>query len=75
MTNITIVSDIPLPTRKKSSRPEKYAFMRNLKVGDSVWLPITPAASAVHARKLAKELGWKMVVRVEETGSRVWRSK
>jgi hypothetical protein len=70
---IKIDKDVPLPTRAKKARTEKYAVLRQLEVGDSFAVPIGRAALAAHARRVAKETGRKFIVRDEEGNSRVWR--
>jgi len=70
---IKIDKHVPMPTRAKKVRVEKYAVLRQLEVGDSFAVPIGKAALSAHARRVAKETGRKFIVRDEEGNSRVWR--
>jgi hypothetical protein len=78
---VKIEKNIPLPTRAVSKpRAEKYAALRQLEVGDSFMVGIGAPALASHARRVAKDTGYKFVVRPvidEKTradlGARVWR--
>jgi len=71
---IQIDKHIPIPTRAgQTVRPDKYAVLYQLVPGDSFAVPIGKAAMAAHARRVAKETGYKFVVRSEQQGSRVWR--
>lgn len=71
---IKIDKNIPLPTRAANKpRAEKYPELRQLEVGDSFVAPIGVPALASHARRVAKDMGRKFVVRAEDKGARVWR--
>ena len=69
---IQIEKNIPLPARKPQSRAEKYPLSQ-LNVGESFLAPIKSAALASHARRVAKSMDRKFVVRPEGEGARVWR--
>lgn len=69
---IQIEKGIPLPTRSNSARGEKYPLSK-LNVGESFVAPVKQQALAAHARRVAKDLKRKFVVRPEGEGARVWR--
>jgi len=69
---IKIEKGIPLPTTARTPRAEKYP-LRQLEVGDSFVAPVGQAALSAHARRVAKDTGYKFVVRHAEGGARVWR--
>lgn len=75
---INIEKGVPLPTsRTMLKKPKsKYAFMRSMVPGDSVFFPMRkwkeqPVRSAVYL--LGKTEGWKMRVAKVDGGLRVWR--
>jgi hypothetical protein len=83
--SVTIESNIPLPRSKKKGRPrsEAYSLLRQLKVGESIF--VTAAPSTVRAylysppAKDLREQGFKFVreaaVKDEVPGTRIWRIK
>ena len=72
--SIKIEKNIPMPTRAASKpRAEKYPELRQLEVGDSFMVSISTAALSNHARRVAKSMNRKFIVRPEGKGSRVWR--
>lgn len=71
---ITIEKHIALPPRAvNKKRTEKYPELRQLEVNDSFVVNIGVPALSTQARRVAKELNRKFVVRPEGEGSRVWR--
>lgn len=66
-----ITDDIPVP-RRKIRHIGLTASLRELKPGESRWLPSTvPNANTLAGRAIGKG---RFVVRTENGGSRVWRT-
>lgn len=70
--NLTIDSDVPLPTPKTRQRTKKAAdFAELLNVGDSVY--VETLSQAQFLRQVLKKLNRGVTTRREGDGYRVWR--
>ena len=64
---------IPIPSNRKGRGSGRATFLRSLKIGESVFLPmIAPLASSAASYSLGSG---NYAVRAEKNGARVWRTK